>query len=182
MKGIVERLSNEGKGHVLWPVLDTSGQLCALKVPVQLLSTTSLFQSYQEESISIEAHQLTQCRVEGPGGSNSVVAQVNPTNNLPMTTTYSYSNVGYVPKAMNAIISAVSSENMNLSEAQKELVRWHIKLSHISYKRIQSLMRSGTLAHSEGTCHLHTAAYYKLTELPKCTACQFGKQKRRPTP
>ena len=70
---------------------------------------------------------------------------------------------------------------MSLSEAQKELVRWHDKLGHISYKRIQGLMRSEVLAHSQATRHLHTAAC-KLTDLPKCAACQFGKQKRRPTP
>ena len=50
LKGIVKGLSIQGKGHVMWPVLDTSGQLRALKVPayyvpqarVRLLSTTSL--------------------------------------------------------------------------------------------------------------------------------------------
>ena len=168
----------------MWPVLDTLDQLCALKVPayyvpqarVRLLSTTSILQSYQGDTINIEAHQLTLSRVKGPRGSNSVVARVNTANNLPMTTVYSYSNVGSALKALNAIISTARFENMNLSEAQKKLVRLHNKLGHISYKRIQSLMRSaGTLA------HLHTAAY-KLTDLPKCAACQFGKQKQRPTP
>jgi hypothetical protein len=129
----------------------------------------------------MEAHQLTLSGADGPGQHNPVVARVNPNNNLPMSTCYLYSDVGSAPEALNAIITTVSAENMNLSEAQKELVRWHNRLGHISYKRIQSLMRSGILAHSEATRHLHTAAC-KLTELPKCAACQFGKQKRRPTP
>ena len=98
-----------------------------------------------------------------------------------MTTCYLYSDVGSVPEALNAIITTVSTENMNLNEAQKELIRWHNRLGHISYKRIQGLMRSGILAHSEATRYLHTAVC-KLTELPKCAACQFGKQKRRATP
>jgi hypothetical protein len=188
LKGIVKGLSIQGKGHVMWTVLDTSGQLRALKVPacyvpqarVRLLSTASLLQSYPGETINMEAHQLT---LSGNTGSrcNPVVARVNPGNNLPMTASYLCSDVGSAPEALNAIVTAVSAENMNLSEAQKELVRWHNRLGHISYKRIQSLMRSGTLAHSEATCHLHTAAC-KLTEPPKCAACQFGKQKRRPTP
>ena len=189
LKRIVKGLSIQGKSHVMWLVLYTPGQLCALKVPayyvlqarVQLLSTTSLLQSYQGESISMEAHQLTLSGVEGPRDSNSVVAQVNPTNNLLMTTAYSYSNIGSAPKTLNAIISTVSSANMNLSEAQKKLVGWHNKLGHISHKRIQSLMRSGTLAHSQATHHLHNVAC-KLTKLHKCASCQFGKQKRRPTP
>jgi hypothetical protein len=53
LKGIAKGLSIQGKGYVMWPVLNTSGQLRALKVPacyvpqarVRLLSTTSLLQS-----------------------------------------------------------------------------------------------------------------------------------------
>ena len=189
LKGIVKGLSIQGKGHVMWTVLDTTGQLRAIKVPayyvpqarVRLLSITSLLQSYPGETINMEAHQLTLSGTREPGRYNSVVARVNPDNNLPMTTCYLYSDVGSVPEALNAIITTVSTENMNLNEAQKELIRWHNRLGHISYKRIQGLMRSGILAHSEATRYLHTAVC-KLTELPKCAACQFGKQKRRATP
>jgi hypothetical protein len=173
----------------MWTVLDTSGQLRALKVPacyvsqarVRLLSSASLLRSYPGEIISMEAHQLTMSGIPGSSRCNPVVARVNPSNNLPMTTSYLCSEAGSVPEALNAVIAAASSENHNLSNAQKELVRWHNRLGHVSCKRIQSLMRSGALAHSEATRHLHTAAC-KLTELPKCAACQFGKQKRRATP
>jgi transposase InsO family protein len=189
LKGIVTGLSIQGQGHVMWAVPDSSGQLRAIKVPayyvpqarVRLLSTTSLLQSYPGEKIEIEAHQMTLSGEEGTQGRGSVIARVNPVNNLPTTTAYNYSDARAAPEALNALITTVSNDNLNLSEAQKELVRWHNKLGHIGYKRVQSLMRSGTLAHSEATRRLHTAAC-KLTELPKCAACQFGKQKRRPTP
>jgi hypothetical protein len=185
LKGIVKGPSIQGQGHVMSTVLDASGQLRALKVPacyvpqarVRLLSTAGLLQSYPGETISMEAHQLTLSGIPGSSRYDPSVARVNPSNNLPTETSYLCSEVGSVPEALNAVITAVSSENHNLSNAQKELVRWHNRLGHISYKRIQSLMRSGTLAHSEATCHLHTATC-KLTELPKCAACQFGKQKR----
>jgi hypothetical protein len=97
LKGIVKGLSIQGKGHVIWTGLDTLGQLRALKVPayhvpqarVRLLSTTSLLQSYHGETISMEAHQMTLSGLDdGSKRQNSVVAQVNPTNNLPMTTAY----------------------------------------------------------------------------------------------
>jgi hypothetical protein len=98
LKGIVKGLSIQGKGHVMWTVLDTSGQLRALKVPayyvpqarVRLLSTTSLLQSYPGETINMEAHQLTLSGTNGSEGRNSVVARVNPSNNLPMTTSYQH--------------------------------------------------------------------------------------------
>jgi hypothetical protein len=142
LKGIVKGLTIQGKGHVMWTVLDTSGQLRALKVPayyvpqarVRLLSTTSLLQSYQGETINMESHQLTLSGVDGSLRCNSVVARVNPNNNLLMTTSYLYSDVATAPEALNALVTTVSAENMNLSEAQKELVRWHNRLGHISYK------------------------------------------------
>jgi hypothetical protein len=67
LKGIVKGPSIQGQGHVMWTVLDASGQLRALKVPahyvpqarVRLRSTASLLQSYPGETISMEAHQLT---------------------------------------------------------------------------------------------------------------------------
>jgi hypothetical protein len=67
LNGVVKGLSIQGQGHVMWTVLDASGQLGALKVPacyvpqapVRLLSTASLLQSYPGETISMEAHQLT---------------------------------------------------------------------------------------------------------------------------
>jgi hypothetical protein len=51
LKGIVKGLPIQGQGHVMWTMLDTSGQLRALKLPayhvpqarVRLLSTTTVF-------------------------------------------------------------------------------------------------------------------------------------------
>ena len=75
----------------------------------------------------------------------------------------------------------VSNENMNLTDPEKELLRWHQRLGHISFKRVQALFRSGVLSHSEATRRLHTAAC-KIKHPPKCAACQFGKQSCRPAP
>jgi hypothetical protein len=142
-------------------VLDTPGQLRALKVPAYYVPQARV----RLLSINMEAHQLTLSGINGSDGRNAVIACVNPSNNLPMTTSYSYSNDGSAPEALNAIITTVSAKNINLSESQKELVRWHNRLG-----RIQGLMRCGTLAHSKATRRLPTVAC-KLTELPKCTAC-----------
>ena len=70
---------------------------------------------------------------------------------------------------------------MNLTDPEKELLRWHQRLGHISFKRVQALFRSGVLSHSEATRRLHTAAC-KIKHPPKCAACQFGKQSCRPAP
>ena len=74
----------------------------------------------------------------------------------------------------------VSDGNTNLSPAEKELLRWHQHLGHIAFKKVQQLMKSGVLAHSEATCCLHCIA----CRLPpvKCAACQYAKQRVRSIP
>ena len=90
----------------------------------------------------MEVHQqVTLSGTKGPEGLSPGVAQVSLTNSLRMSSTCSCFNVGSAPKALNAVITTASFENMNLSEAQKELVRWHNCLSRVSCKRIQGLMR-----------------------------------------
>jgi hypothetical protein len=73
----------------------------------------------------MEAHQLTLSGLHATPDRGSITALVNPVNNLPTTTAYKYSAISAVPAALNAIIATVSTENTNLSEAQKELVCWH---------------------------------------------------------
>jgi hypothetical protein len=51
----------------------------------------------------------------------------------------------------------VSAVNNNLTEAEKELSCWHFRLGHLSFRRIQFLMRSGALSASESARRLHTA-------------------------
>ena len=41
--------------------------------------------------------------------------------------------------ALVATISEVHETNHNLSEAEKELLRWHYRLGHIGFKKIQFL-------------------------------------------
>ena len=72
-----------------------------------------------------------------------------------------------------------SPTNVNLSEPEKELLRWHQRLGHISFRRVQWLMRQGLLSSSTRTRSLHSTAC-KLSSGPLCTACQYAKQRRNP--
>ena len=76
---------------------------------------------------------------------------------------------------LNTTISQVHDSNLNLSEAQKELLRWHQRLGHVSFSKVQFLMRTGVLALSEGKRRRHQAAS-SLREAPKCAACMFDKR------
>jgi hypothetical protein len=62
LKGIAKGLRTEGQGHVIWVMHNANGYLRKVRVPkcrVKLLSTTSLLQEHKNETIKIEAHQMT---------------------------------------------------------------------------------------------------------------------------
>ncbi|MCE2996032.1 MAG: hypothetical protein LW863_10560, partial [Flammeovirgaceae bacterium] len=107
---------------------------------------------------------------------------VDPRSNLHVGTAYdsSKSTSDSIP-ASAYTTTATSLSNLNLTAAEKELLRWHCRLGHLSFKKIQFLMQSGVLAHTESARRLQTSAA-KLTSCPMCAACQFGKQRRKPTP
>lgn len=189
LKGLAKGLVVQGQGHVLWAVLDTTGMLRLLKVPAfyvprastRLLSTTSVLQTYEGEKIELEADKATLSGIPTDPTRGTVIARVNPKNNLPITLAYRYDDTETAVDALSSMVTVVEQENANLSEPEKELLRWHYRLGHLGFKRIQFLMRSGVLSRSEANRKLHTAAS-KLTDVPKCAACQFGKQCRRPSP
>ena len=74
---------------------------------------------------------------------------------------------------------AMLENNQNLTVAQKELLKWHCRLGHLSLKRVQLLMKSGALGHSP---RIKAAANLDLSKFPIiCGACAYGKAKRKPT-
>jgi hypothetical protein len=112
----------------------------------------------------------------------TVIAMIDSSNNLPTSQFYNQSDVNVPVEALQTTLTTVNAKNYNLSEPQKELLRWHYcLLGHLGFRKIQSLMRSGMLSHSQSTRSLHTAAS-KITTPPHCSACQFGKQTRCPSP
>lgn len=80
-----------------------------------------------------------------------------------------------------AMTTVVSNDNYNLTEPEKELLRWHQRLAHIDLNKVKFLFRSGILACSESTRALQTAAS-KLRSHPRCATYQFGKQCRLSVP
>ena len=189
LTGIARGLKIEGEGEVLWAMMGTDGRLRLLKLPAlyipsspqRLLSTTSLLQTYPDEEIKMDSQKAQLSGKKGDPTKAGVVAMVNPTNNLPTTVTYHYNDLESPTKELNNIIATVHKKNINLSESEKELMKWHNRLGHFTHRRIQGLMRSGVLAHTAETRRLHTATA-KLRSPPPCAACMFGKQTTKPKP
>ena len=186
--GVAQGLKFSGFGEVLWSFFDENGTLRSFKLPAlyipsattHLLSTMSLLQSYSGELIQQTGHGM---RLSGTsdGQRSAVEATINPNNNLPTSTGYSYGKVMVAANTLINTMSTTAATNTSLGPAEKELLCWHNRLGHIGMRKVQFLMRTGVLATSEATRRLHTAAS-ELTNLPLCSACQFGKQRRRPEP
>ena len=113
--------------------------------------------------------------VPGCGDRTTVMARVNPDNNLPTSQAHREKDLPQAAECLNSTITAVNDANVNLTKPEKELLRWHYRLGHIGFKRIQFLMRTALLTHSSNKKHLHQAAY-KIEHPPKCAACQYGAQ------
>ena len=178
-----------GKGQVLWSMHDVNGILRHLKLTAyhlpsckaRLISTNSLLEEYEGESVVIDKTSLTLSGVQDDKSRAAIIAFNNPITRLPTTTAYRFNDASYPEAALCHTVNTVHESNLNLNEAQKELLRWHQRLGHLAFRKIQHLLRTGVLSHTEGTRSLHTAAS-KIVIMPKCAACLFGKQTVRPSP
>ncbi|KAI2491271.1 hypothetical protein MHU86_23290 [Fragilaria crotonensis] len=127
LNGIAKGLRIEGEGKVHWSFHDSTGKLRTLELPayyvpkirVRLLSTTSLLQTYSDETIKVEAHRLTMSGVPNDPNRSPIVAHVNPDNNLPTSQAYRQPAILPAAECLNATISAVNEANLNLSNLRK---------------------------------------------------------------
>jgi hypothetical protein len=178
-----------GQGQVLWSVHDTNGLLRHLSLKAyhipqcksRLISTNALLNTYKGEHLTVDTSSLQLSGLKGDTQRNPVIAFNHPDTNLPTTYAYRYGDSDTPETVLCNYVSTVHQENTNLSEAQKELLRWHQRLGHLAFKKIQHLMCTGVLSHTESIRKLHTAAS-KLTSPPKCAAYLFGKQTVRTAP
>lgn len=197
LSGISDGLQIEGHGTVAWCFLDTKNIMRTLHLPAyyvptcgqRLLSTASVSQVYPSGVICMNKDGATM-EVDLSGTTVTIQAQIDPSNNLPTSTNYlfktleitsAYKCTNFAQVPVVAALSSVSPTNYNLSEAEKELLRWHFRLGHIGMRKVQFLMKTGVLATSESLRRLQSKSA-ALTNLPRCTACQYGKQKRATTP
>ena len=190
VKGLGGKVSTvAGQGHVLWSVHDNTGKLRHFKLKAyhipsaktRLISTNELLNQYEGEHLTVDSRSMTLSGKIGDDNRSSVIAFNNPATNLPTLTAYRSEDVQGPAILLCKTVSSVHADNNNLSDSQKELLRWHQRLGHLAFKKIQHLMRTGVLSHTEATRSLHTMSS-KLKEMPKCAACLFGKQSARPSP
>ena len=179
ISGIVNQLKIEGIGEVQWSLQDTEGKTQTLRLPAyfvpkskqRLLSTAILCHTYPDKQIQVTAN----CWTISDPSSAPIDIHINPMNNLLMMNCYRLPAVMNLATSFAASVSTTHKDNMNLSEPQKELIRWHNRLGHAAFKTVQFLLRTGALASTQAQKSLHTrAANLSKENVPKCAACQFG--------
>ncbi|CAB9513529.1 Retrotransposon protein [Seminavis robusta] len=183
LTGLATGLQIKGTGTVAWTVLDVHGHPRTLQIPayylpespVKLLSTAQLLQCYRGEKIELGDRSATLSGIEGDAARCPVTAVVDPSNNIPTCTGYHIEAAEEAATALHGMVTTVDPRNLNLSEAEKELLRWHFRLGHLDFRKIQFLLRSGALSQTPTKRNLHTRAA-KIQTPPPCAACQFGSQ------
>ena len=187
LEGIAAGLEVKGKGTVRWCVLDVKGRIRVLELPAlyiplgkqRLLSITSLTKVYQGENVMFNSARGMLTGIRNNPSRQPVSVLIDPLTDLPIGTAFNQAALNPAVVQANNIIATVHRANTNLTEAEKTLLRWHYRLGHLDQRRVQFILRTGMLATTAAQRSLHTAAA-KLAECPKCAACQYGKQCRRP--
>lgn len=199
LKGLAAGLKVLGEGEVGWAVTADDGTIFVWRhtaylvpdAPTRLLScqsfTQEMYQLYGQryEYVMRTYHQPQYFRLQADtdptlGESQqlpTVTCELDPNSNLPVSYATCNNSAEDTKIDTQHINLCVTDEaNQNLSQAQKELLKWHFRLGHRNCKSIQMLLRSKALGESP----LKRAA--GKCQIPKCASCQFGKQRRRPIP
>ena len=199
--GIGRGLRICGKGTVFWIFGEGDTErvleLPAFYVPscnTRIASLQAILDECRGETFQMDKDRLV---LSGDDVEPPLVVPIDPRTKLPTATlsfdvpppSYYVVDVAALQSysAVNNTLPSTSqppltaSSNINLTEPEKELLRWHQRLGHISIKRIQWMMRQGFLATSERLRCLHASAS-KLHQGPMCTACQYAKQRRKTAP
>ena len=148
LTGLAHGLHIKGVGTVKWTVLDINGIPRTLSIdayyvpksPMRLMSTAQLLQAYPGETIQLDDQSATLSGVKGDPNRAPVKAFVNPSNNIPDCTAFQLKELQKAALALHSMTVAVDPRNINLSETEKELLRWHQRLGHLDFKKIQFLL------------------------------------------
>jgi len=182
LKGISAGCAIAGRGTILWR-LEVGNKtidlkLHALHVPqaeARLLCPQQVMREHKPEPIDskIKGQSIDLLFAEAEG-----VWLECPLNSalLPVVTVSTPNEIESDLKCLHACV--IQENNQNLTLSQKELLRWHCKLGHLSFQRVQKLMKTGALGwHPK----IKAAANLDLNKSPlMCGSCAYGKAKRKP--
>ena len=141
VQGINSGLNVTGIGMVQWTIHDESGglrhlQLPALLVPqctARLLSTPVLLRTYPNEHLIQHASFMRLTCNKIINGRPSVLVPLDSRSGLLKASMYRKEAMEVAVPCLGETISSVRSDNLNLSASEKELLKWHYRLGHLSF-------------------------------------------------
>ena len=180
LKGITAGAKIKGRGIVHWNV-EVDGKMIELNIrALHVPEATCRLLCPQQLKKELLPKKMT-CTIEDDGVrlqfDEGVLHCPYNESNLPEL-------ILSTPQEAKENLSALSAcvmleNNQNLTVAQKELLKWHCRLGHLSLIRVQLLMKSGALGHNP---RIKAAANLDLSKFPViCGACAYGKAKRKST-
>ena len=181
--GINSTAGVEGIGTVRWKIKDDNGKVHYIKcqakhVPsakVRLFSPQVYLRGKKQGYFLVNGEHGVFAFPEG----GQLTFTFNEHYRLPVG-----QGLTVVPKELNdyctdiAMNGVLHEDNINLTNPQKELLRWHFKLIHINMTWVQSLMKP------RGDVDPLIKTKFKTTptcDKPKCASCMFSKAHRLPT-
>ena len=184
--GIGKGLNIDGHGTAFWTFTADNGKPRTIKVPCLYVPSSStriasiqvVLRAYPKEQVSITNSGL---KLSAHKSVSSLTVPLHSAANLPMGTTLPQPEVNAALDVHSHSPSLTRDANLNLSDPEKEMLRWHCRLGHINMRRVQWLMRNSLLSSSTFTRRLHQQAA-SLKCGPMCAACQFAKQRRKTNP
>jgi hypothetical protein len=140
LKGVSHDLLVAGIGHVLHAIPSSNGMLRVLKLKAfyvpkaqsKLISTTSVVNDdYKGEQILQQEGRMVLTGLDGDPSRSRIDILIDPENNLPTSLAYRYSTLPSIPRALSATVLEVDLHIGNLTESEKEALRWHFRLGHL---------------------------------------------------
>ena len=178
LKGLSKGCAIKGRGIVHWK-LEVGGKTVVLKLRAllvpecehRLLCPQQVVKEHQPKipPATIEEECVKFVFKEG------VVECPCNDSNLPVVKLCTEKEAALNLRAMHFCVTQEANQNLNV--AQKELLKWHCRLGHVSFQRVQMLMRAGALGDHP---KVRAAAKLDLDKDPFiCGSCAFGKAKRK---
>ena len=176
LKGLTEStaLIVSGEGRVRWTVRDDQGRPQVLettayhvpRVRVRLFSPQTFLQKEKQPGrfVMSATGNVFEFGTKGTG----LTFHCDLRSNLPIV------RVVRSGAADMAYLREVDLENTNLTEPQKELLRWHQRLGHFNCQWIQNLMRNKREGSDPILPTKHTQT--SCCRAPLCGSCLAGKQ------
>ena len=177
MSGLTSKAAISGHGTIHWKI-EVNGKeidiyLNAFHIPsshVRLLCPQQLLQAHPDA----RKIEILKSSVDISFGSlGTLSCLIDYRSNLPHLP-LSFCETSD-KQALHACV--LGEKNQNLTPAQKELLKWHIRLGHSGFKSVQAMLKTGSLGWTQ---LIKSAANLDLVKNPIiCGSCAFAKAKRK---